>query len=393
MIAIVRFARHGRLGEDDVDSAGQRVRIPMRRSSVTQLGALVMVLGVLNSAWVHTAQRSLFSIDGDRVMIWFGATETDWARLDQYPEVKTIALPHPPNIAPPWTITASEFAHVAKSINLEQLFIGHSTARLPDDALQSLTGLRKLRSVELFGPIVSDAGITHLAGLTTLERLRFDGNTLIGDAAVAALRKLTNLRELYFHMANITDAGLANVGGLTKLETLTLGHSQVGDRGMETIARFKELRTLDLQHTRVTDAGMEQLKGLTKLRWIALHGTRVTGRGFAHLSAMSDMTYIEGDDTQLDDTGLVSLRTLSKLEQLYISNTRVTEAGLREALPNFPELAWLRVNNLPLTDAIVPILLGLRKPARIEMNGTGITAAGEARLRAAGHTRVNVRSN
>lgn len=341
-------------------------------------------------AWAQVATPAAYSIAGDTATFWRGATEADWAQLDRHPEIRTIVLPRPPNVGPPWTITPQMFAHVAQCPNLEELYVLPPVSNFSDDALRSLAGLKKLRRLHLFGPLVSDAGIAHLSSLTSLEELRLDYNDRIGDASAAALEGLTNLEALYFYSARLTDAGVARLRRLTRLETLTLGYAQVGDTAMETIAGFKSLQLLDLQHTRITDEGLAHLRPLTSLRWIGLTSTRVTSRGIADLADATGMTHIEADDTQIGDEGLAAMRRMTGLSFLYIANTKVTEAGLRAALPAFPELTWLRINGLPATDTVVPTLLALKKLKHIEMNQTRISAAGEARLKAAGIARVNV---
>jgi Leucine-rich repeat (LRR) protein len=355
------------------------------------LAVFAVVCGALASlAWAQVATPPTYSIAGDTATFWRGATEADWAQLDRHPEIKRIVLPTPPDVGPPWTITPQMFAHVAQCPNLEEIYVGPPVSNFSDDALRSLAGLKKLRVLHLFGPLVSDAGIAHLASLKSLEELRLDFNDRIGDASVAALENLTNLEALYFYRARLTDAGVARLRRLTRLETLTLGYAQVGDKAMDTIAGFRNLQSLDLQHTRITDEGLAQLRPLTSLRWIGLNSTRVTSRGIANLADAAGMTHIEADDTQIGDEGLAAMRRMTGMSSLYIANTKVTEAGLRAALPAFPELAWLRINGLPVTDAIVPTLLELKKLKNIEMNQTRITAAGEARLKAAGIARVNV---
>jgi Leucine-rich repeat (LRR) protein len=327
-------------------------------------------------ATVRAQQAAHYSIEGDTIWLRPGATEDDWAVLDRHPELKTISLPSPPGGRPPtWVISDREFAHVARCVNLERLFIGQP-ARLSDDALKSLENLRNLRSLELYGPVVSDAGLAHISRLTNLEELRLDGNDRIGDKSLETLRGLKNLRKLYFYKAGITDAGFAAIQDLTQLAELTLGVSAIGDKAMETVGRFKNLQTLDLQHTKVTDAGMEHLRGLTQLRWIGLTGTNISSRGFASLSGMSEMTNIYANDTPIDET-------------LHIANTRITEAGLR-GLASFPELRWLNVSRLPLSDSTLTVLIGLKNLRYIEMNHTNVTETGEARLRAAGIERVNI---
>lgn len=341
-------------------------------------------------ARAQVATQPQYSIKGDAATFWREATEAEWALLDQHPEIRTIALPLPVNVGPPWTITPQMFAHVGRCVNLEALYVLPPVANFSDDALRSLVGLKKLRILHLWGPLVSDAGIAHLSSLKSLEELRLDYNDRIGDASASALGELTNLKALYLYSPKLTDAGIARLRGLTRLETLTLGDTQVGDKAMETVAGFRSMQTIDLQHTRVTDEGLAHLRPLTRLRWIGLKGTRVTSRGIANLADATGMTQVEADDTQIGDEGLAAMRRMNGMSSLYIANTRVTEAGLQASLPAFPELTWLRINGLPVTDALVPTLLELKKLKNIEINRTGISAAGEARLKAAGIERVNV---
>jgi hypothetical protein len=331
-----------------------------------------------------------YTIEGDTATFWREATEAEWALLDRHPEIRRIVLPIPVNVGPPWTITPQMFAHVAQCPNLEALLVMPPVSNFSDDALRSLAGLKKLRTLYLFGPLVSDAGIAHLSALESLEELRLDGNDRIGNAAAASLENLTNLEALYLFRGRLTDAGVARFAKMTRLETLMLDENQVGDKAMETVGRLRNLQSLGLAHTRVTDEGLAHLRPLTALRWIALNGTRVTSQGIAHLANATGMTQVSADDTQIGDEGLASMRRMSGLSSLYIANTRVTEAGLVAALPAFPDLAWLRINGLPVTDAIVPALLELKKLKHIEINGTRISAAGEARLSRAGIARVNL---
>src|SRR5205823_4188066 len=134
--------------------------------------------------------------------------------LDAHPELKTILLENRPGGRPPiWEVTDKQFAHVAHCRALRRLEAGEmdSTTRLNDDALKSLEGLRDLRTLDLYGGVVSDSGLAHLSGLTSLEELRLDGNDRIGDETLGALKGLKNLRVLMFYRAKVTDAGLAAI--------------------------------------------------------------------------------------------------------------------------------------------------------------------------------------
>jgi hypothetical protein len=81
---------------------------------------------------------------------------------------------------------------------------------------------------------VTDAGLVHLKGLTSLQHL-----------------SLSN---------KVTDAGLAHLKDLTSLQMLNPSGSQVTDAGLEHIKRLTSLKTLYLTGTQVTTAGVEDLQ-------------------------------------------------------------------------------------------------------------------------------------
>jgi len=70
-----------------------------------------------------------------------------------------------------------------------------------------LTEIGRIGAIYLYNTQITDAGLVHLAGLTSLQ-------------------------ELF-----VTDAGLVHLKGLTSLQTLGLGNTQVTDAG---VAKLKE---------------------------------------------------------------------------------------------------------------------------------------------------------
>ena len=64
--------------------------------------------------------------------------------------------------------------------------------------------------VGLFGTPITDAGLVHLKGLTSLQDLNLSG-TKITDVGLAHLAGLTSLRPLRLHNTQITDAGAAKL--------------------------------------------------------------------------------------------------------------------------------------------------------------------------------------
>ncbi len=171
---------------------------------------------------------------------------------------------------------------------------------------------RSVKSVDLAGSRVTDAGLEHLIkGLTHLQSLSLM-DTQVTDAGLVHLKGLTKLRSLFL-WTNVTDAGLVHLKGLTHLEHL------------------------GLHETRVTDAGLVHLKGLTHLEHLFLHESKVTDAGLVHLKGLTQLQGLDLSDTQVTDTGLDHLKGLLSLRVLILWGTKVTHAGVNKfqlALPN-----------------------------------------------------------
>ena len=98
------------------------------------------------------------------------------------------------------------------------------------------------------------------------------------DEAIAAIEALggefivieSEPRTLDLGDAQITDAGIEHLKGFTSLSTLYLNNTQVTDAGLAHLKGLTSLRQIDLAGTKVTHAGIEELRA-------ALPGCRVHG--------------------------------------------------------------------------------------------------------------------
>ncbi len=88
--------------------------------------------------------------------------------------------------------------------------------------------------VDLSGTNVTDAGLEHLKGLTSLQELYLDG-TEVTDAGLVHLKGLTSLRRLLLSDTKVTDAGLVHLKGLTSLQALNLRYTKVTDAGVKKL--------------------------------------------------------------------------------------------------------------------------------------------------------------
>jgi hypothetical protein len=85
---------------------------------------------------------------------------------------------------------------------------------------------------------------------------------------------------------DVTDAGMSHLKGLTKLSALYLSQTQLSDTGLAHLKGLTNLSSLDLSYTQVTDSGLPHLKALTNLSGLSLSDTSVTDAGLAQLKEL-----------------------------------------------------------------------------------------------------------
>jgi internalin A len=191
--------------------------------------------------------------------------------------------------------------------------------------------LSRVKQLRLFEPFVTDAGLAELRGLKNLYDLD------IGDTDFTCTGRVKRPAA-----ARVTDAGLRHLLGLSTLSYLNLSGTQITDAGLEHLERLNKLEWLCLDDTLITDAGLAQIEELSNLEWLYLRGAQITDAGLVHLRGLTKLRELDIADTRITDAGLVHLTGLTELRSLHLSGTRVSNAGskdLAQALPrvHFPD--------------------------------------------------------
>jgi hypothetical protein len=138
--------------------------------------------------------------------------------------------------------------------------------------------------------VARDVSDEQLAGLKALKDVPLRDLTVasarMSDAGMAHIAKLSSVRYLYLSACGqVTDEGLAHLKKMADLEQLWVtANTQITDEGMNSLAELKKLRWLSLSGCkRVTDAGARELKKLSGLKFVFFGGTGVTDAGVADL--------------------------------------------------------------------------------------------------------------
>jgi Leucine-rich repeat (LRR) protein len=249
-------------------------------------------------------------------------------------------------------LSAEQFSSLRNTRRLQALYLIDMT--LGDEAVPTLSELKELRTLDLSGTRVTDAGLAKLPlGLTGLILK----NTAITNAGLEAVGSLTALEELdltgagvddaglkrlnqkfrrlILDKTNVTDAGLMHLD-VTRLEVLSLPNLKLSDTFVARLGDAPELRQLNLENTGVTDAGLECLAKLNRLQILNLSGTKLSDASMPYIGQMSGLGDLRLSNTQLTNAGLASLKNCRRLNWLTVDHTKVSLEGLDKVTPYFP---------------------------------------------------------
>ncbi|XP_067391797.1 uncharacterized protein [Emydura macquarii macquarii] len=254
----------------------------------------------------------------------------------------------------------------------------------------------------------------HAPGLALLSLKQ----TEISD--FSALQHLSRLHTLHLDDTRVSEASLAALASHPALCTLTLSGVQSvhGDRVLQLVSGLP-LAQLSLpgRHT-VTDSGMPFLCRLQGLLEVDLTDfTHITDEGLRHLPQLHRLRRLSLCNTLVTDTGLQHLWGLRHLEELCLDRTAVSSAGVSRCIARLPLLQVLGLASTPVGDSVLRLGIchckqllkvnlsrtrvtdrGLRylrrvPIAQVNLDGSGVTAAGVASLLAACPSIVSIRAS
>ncbi|MFT4557662.1 MAG: hypothetical protein ACI92S_003034 [Planctomycetaceae bacterium] len=174
---------------------------------------------------------------------------------------------------------------------LEELYLAKTL--VGDDALAMMSQFPRLKKLRISQCQFENAGLAHLTKVTTLEDLDLSENNSINDAGMPHLSGLTKLKRLNLWRTYVGDPGVESLAGLTAMEWLNLDNSQISDDCLKHLSGMSKLSFLHLGSTLVSDAGLPALNGLSSLKALKVTRTAVTEEGVAELKKSLPDTEIQ----------------------------------------------------------------------------------------------------
>ncbi|MDI6448646.1 leucine-rich repeat domain-containing protein [Anaerobaca lacustris] len=204
-------------------------------------------------------------------------------------------------------------------------------AYLSDEGVRSLATLRNLTCLGInlknrrFQGYQGPTGLSHLAGLGSLEELRITTNDPLADSDLVFLESLVHLRKLDILSYGLSDGGLASIGKLKRLEHLGL-LGPVPRGGLNHLNGLSNLQYLQVSSW-PDEAGAAQAHELT----LDLSG----------LKKLKDLNL----SLPLHDDDLAFLRNLRSLGNLMIQTNTLSGESLRH-VSDLPGLNRLYIGGL-----------------------------------------------
>ena len=203
-------------------------------------------------------------------------------------------------------------------------------------------------------------GITSLqtgdfAGLTNLQSLRMDKNSI---SDISPLANLTSLTQLILHSNSISD--ISPLEDLTNLKNLNLMHNSISD--ISPLEDLTSLTKLLLSRNSITD--ISALEDLTTLKDLFLSSNSISD-----ISALEDLTNLKGLGLSGNSISDISaLEDLTAMEYLHLSGNSISNIS---TLQDLTKLSTLHLHDNSITD--ISALEGLTKLSTLHLHDNSIT--------------------
>ncbi len=239
-------------------------------------------------------------------------------------------------------VTNAGLDHLAKMESLTSISISQSG--ITDAGLAKLEPLTSLTSLSLSGHEFSGSGLRELRKLPKLVSLSLHSGTDDSD-----LQGLTEIRQL--QMLSVTDLKISeqSVHLLNQLDFLrqcTLSIADVDDDVLQAIAKVKAPMLLNLRGSKaIPDESWKHLQG-SAITGLIVSGISVTDQGLAHIAKIEQLERLQlfATSMSITETGLEHLHQLKSLQILYLRGVKVSDesiASLKKALPKL-QATWIR---------------------------------------------------
>jgi hypothetical protein len=281
----------------------------------------------LSGVKISHAEHALFPALPELRYLWLTETETGDDALKmiaQCRKLKTLHLDTQP-------ITDNGLAAVGKMAALEELELV-ALDKIGSPGFAHFAECRALKSVYATGFTILSGMLENLAHCRSLETVSLP-DTVLKDADIASLTGLTKLRSLDLSGSKVTGSAFASWPARLQVASLNLEKAAgVDDASCKNIEhafpRLEEVR-MQLAPSGFTAAGTGTLSRLHTLRVLHLNGPGVTDETIAPLTHCDGLTTLHIPAASLTEKGITVLAKLPHLAELRLDAPPLTDAAVK----------------------------------------------------------------
>jgi Leucine-rich repeat (LRR) protein len=289
----------------------------------------------------------------------------------------------------------------AQQADLEVLHVANYRD-LNDDTVAKLTGLKKLKTLNLINGGISDAAVKTIAeAFPNLIALDVSSSSRLTDAATREIAKLAQLERLNLIFCDFSEFGLLNLAALPKLRAVDIrGNMKIGDGGMSALAMLPALRSLQHRSPSISDEGIRALTEAKSLDNLFIQDFSITGRSGEYIRQMEKLTSLtifrcENFDSDgiralkglklnrltlrglpIDDTAMEVFRDLPTVTRLYLQElSSITDLGMAN-IAFLKDLEILDIWEVPITDESMNTIAKFASLKTLMVRGTKVTDVG-----------------
>ena len=180
--------------------------------------------------------------------------------------------------------------------------------QLTADMIKKIATVKRLAGLKLSigGKAITSDDFAPLANQTQLQWLQITGNPDLDDGLPAHFRNAANLRSIHFQGSRITDAGVSKLAKLKSLETLHLSTSQATGVSLE---RFVGSPLREVSFSNLSDEGAALLREFPTLGRVNVRKSPIGRDGLDAITSCPRLASLQVEDCrglQDDDFSIAS---------------------------------------------------------------------------------------
>lgn len=250
--------------------------------------------------------------------------------------------------------TVTESLEGIQGLNTLAPYIEHlscGATKIRDSDALIIGKMYQLRHLELYGPDLTDMGVSNLSDLKDLE-------------------------WFVLYAPQVTDAGLSWLHQCHQLKWLTLTDAKITGSTLKQISNSTELITLKIRNTLVKSSDLQYLTELPKFRMLILSGTQIDDAAAPYLKSMTSLTSVGLNETKVGDEVCQQLIAIPKLEYLELDDTSITDQGVQTLLEGCPQLKSLSIRRCDISaNAFTAVKSWPIKLERLNVAGNKLSGA------------------